>query len=280
MNDHSEWVQAIGEAISLVGCDDFYASLCGAFTRTPRISHPRLLYFPDGASPQVLYHAYSNKDDYDRQVGSYINGPYVLDPFYQACMNGHKDGAYRLNEVAPDNFRNTEYFRRYYRALKFRDEIAYIQTLPGEGHIQLSLGHVSEKGLFPIQTVRFLKNVGPIVNSLILAHWKRTSAEHSDMPKAELQQTLQEALQNFGSSLLTERERAVLQLILHGHSNKSTASKLDIALATVRQHRKNIYRKLDISSQAELFYLFIDSISGADRAADEDPLKAYMSVPT
>ena len=50
MNDHSEWVQAIGEAISLVGCDDFYASLCGAFTRTPRISHPMLLYFPDVAS--------------------------------------------------------------------------------------------------------------------------------------------------------------------------------------------------------------------------------------
>ena len=105
MNDHSEWVQSIGNAISLMGSSTFYESLCSAFTRTAGISHPMLLYFPDDASPQVLYHAYSEKDEYYRQVESYVNGPYVLDPFYQACMNGHRDGAYRLNEVAPDNFR-------------------------------------------------------------------------------------------------------------------------------------------------------------------------------
>ena len=54
MNDNSKWVQAIGEAISQIGSSTFYESLCSAFTRTARISHPMLLYFPDDAGPQVL----------------------------------------------------------------------------------------------------------------------------------------------------------------------------------------------------------------------------------
>jgi len=93
-----------------------------------------------------------------------------------------------------------------------------------------------------------------------------------------LQQTLKQTLQLFGSSVLTAREQAVLQLVLHGHSNKSAAEKLGITLATVKLHRKHIYKKLDIRSQAELFYLFIDSISSSPSPENEDPLKAYMKL--
>ena len=47
-------------------------------------------------------------------------------------------------------------------------------------------------------------------------------------------------------------------MILRGHSVKSTASQMSISPETVRMHRKNLYLKLEVGSQSELFALFIE----------------------
>jgi DNA-binding CsgD family transcriptional regulator len=46
--------------------------------------------------------------------------------------------------------------------------------------------------------------------------------------------------------------------LLRGHSVKSSAKVLEISPQTVCMHRKNLYTKLAVNSQAELFALFID----------------------
>ncbi len=56
---------------------------------------------------------------------------------------------------------------------------------------------------------------------------------------------------------LTPREHEVAQLLLTGDSNKIIAAKLHISQPTVGFHTKNLYRKLNIQSRAELFALFI-----------------------
>ena len=60
---------------------------------------------------------------------------------------------------------------------------------------------------------------------------------------------------------LTPREVEVTSLVLRGHSNASIATALKITPGTVKIHRKNIHHKLKISSQAELFGLFIRQLS-------------------
>ena len=54
-------------------------------------------------------------------------------------------------------------------------------------------------------------------------------------------------------------------------------SALEIAVETVRRHRKSIYRKLDVSSQTDLFSLFLNSMSCLGAAAGSDPLSIYMA---
>jgi two-component system NarL family response regulator len=51
---------------------------------------------------------------------------------------------------------------------------------------------------------------------------------------------------------LTNREQMVLLQLAQGHSNKAVALALDISVRTVETHRKNIKRKLGISSTAGL----------------------------
>jgi len=53
-------------------------------------------------------------------------------------------------------------------------------------------------------------------------------------------------------SVLSPREREVLQLIAEGHSTKDIAARLSVSVKTIETHRKQIMDKLDLHSIAEL----------------------------
>ncbi len=57
---------------------------------------------------------------------------------------------------------------------------------------------------------------------------------------------------SFRAPSLAPREREVLQLLAEGHSSASIAQKLGISFHTVESHRRNIMRKLNLHSIAEL----------------------------
>lgn len=50
---------------------------------------------------------------------------------------------------------------------------------------------------------------------------------------------------------LSEREKAVLQLLVNGYSYKMIAAEMFIAIDTVRSHIKKIYEKLQVNSKSE-----------------------------
>jgi DNA-binding NarL/FixJ family response regulator len=53
-------------------------------------------------------------------------------------------------------------------------------------------------------------------------------------------------------TLLTDRERQVLQLIAEGKSNKEVAVILDVGVSTIDSHRKHILEKLGLHNTADL----------------------------
>ena len=71
-------------------------------------------------------------------------------------------------------------------------------------------------------------------------------------------------LDRFGEASLSPREREVAQLILKGHSGTSIGAHLGISQTTVKSHRQNLYGKLGIASQFELFSQFLQSLSPID----------------
>ena len=50
---------------------------------------------------------------------------------------------------------------------------------------------------------------------------------------------------------LTPREREVLELVVHGLSNKEISDRLSVTIAAVRWHLKHIYQKLHVHSRTE-----------------------------
>jgi DNA-binding NarL/FixJ family response regulator len=55
-----------------------------------------------------------------------------------------------------------------------------------------------------------------------------------------------------GPSLLTDREREVVQLYAEGQTTKKIADRLNLSVKTVETHRRHIMEKLNITSIAEL----------------------------
>lgn len=80
-----------------------------------------------------------------------------------------------------------------------------------------------------------------------------------DFHKADMTQTAEavEETDRFMNLGLTPREKEIAAFLLTGEPAKNIASALNISQSTVAFHSKNLYRKLNIQSRAELFNLFL-----------------------
>ena len=63
---------------------------------------------------------------------------------------------------------------------------------------------------------------------------------------------VQDAEKNNSKSVISKREREILQLIAKGHTSHQIADELFIGKSTVDTHRKNMIRKLGLSGAGEL----------------------------
>lgn len=75
-----------------------------------------------------------------------------------------------------------------------------------------------------------------------------------------MEKNVERAFRSIGAGVLTPREREVVEHTLRGHSADAIGKLLGISPGTVRIHRKNIYSKLRINSQGELFSEFLSAI--------------------
>jgi RNA polymerase sigma factor (sigma-70 family) len=64
---------------------------------------------------------------------------------------------------------------------------------------------------------------------------------------------------------LTPRERDIVQLVVEGYPSATIAQRLGISRGTVKNHRRRLYDKLDITSERELFLLYVGWLSRPDR---------------
>ncbi|WP_339674070.1 helix-turn-helix transcriptional regulator [Dasania marina] len=261
--------QELTNCIQYLGEDDFYRYLFSALNNISPVDLPIVWLFKPGSLPITLYHNL-DKNEESAHIDDYRDGEYEKDPVYQSSKKKQHDSVYRLTEISQNNISQKEYMRNYFNELAVHDEVGYVVNLPEGGYINFSLSRRNNLAPFTQQDVEKFREAEPVVRNLIIKHWQMTQNERES--HFETQENIQQALQVFGSSVLTNREQEVLHKLLHGHSNQSAADTLFVSLETLRRHRKHIYQKLGINSQAELFSLFIHSLPHISLNPNEDPL--------
>ncbi len=218
-----------------------------------------LLAFHRAAPPEVLHHTMDARRA-RHYLDRYLAGPYLLDPLYQLALRKDKPGICRCRDETPDRFRSSEYFRQYYERTHLADEMDFLIDVGDDSTLVLVVGRWHNR--FARSEIDALRWLEPIVRSSMRRIWSAWADRHSgDERDLSMHQRLTRCFEQFGESRLTKRERQITQLLLRGHSSKSVARELNIAPGTVMVHKRNLFSKLGITSQYELFSLFIDKLS-------------------
>jgi DNA-binding CsgD family transcriptional regulator len=209
------------------------------------------------ARPLALYDDFPS-DRKRMHVDEYQEGPYLLDPFFLAATGVVDSGVWRLSEIAPDRFYQGEYFRNYYAQTGLAEEVGLLVDVHESLTIVVSMMRKTQK--FNKSEMKTLNSVWPVIDAACRRHWRDVATTTlEEMPAVE--KHIERAFRTIGEGVLTPREREVVELTLRGHSADALGKLLGITSGTVRIHRKNIYAKLRISSQGELFSAFISAIS-------------------
>jgi len=229
-------------------------------------SRPKLIY-----SDSFAYGEVQNKELEGEEKWNYLTTIYVLDPFYRKGIDGQSEGAFRLRDIAPDNFLSSdEVFAAYHNSIQVNDESGYLIQLENNYFIHIVISRMRNSKDFSTEELQLFEELFETIKSLVLLHEIHNSTNDNHNGNVEA------GLLNFGKEVLTQKEYQACQLMLHGHSTKAMASIMGIGLETVKMHKKNVYGKTFVSGQSELLALFIEILSIYELIDDKDYLKIYL----
>lgn len=214
-------------------------------------------------NPEVLYREFCDPIVYETMDTHYVNAAYLLDPFYQAVSQGLQKGIHAIFELAPDQFKQTSYFREYYRDTTLVDEFAIFVRVNHDTTITACFGRdkTSER-LFKKAELAAVRSFENVLCALCELQWQDYSPkEGKNISLPPVTERLRLELKRQHEISLSSRQAEVALFILQGHSSLSIALNLNISKETVKVFRKQLYAKCNISSQAELFALLMPIFS-------------------
>jgi DNA-binding CsgD family transcriptional regulator len=268
------WNDSLAATIAAIGTTDFAPALIDALKHVAPFNYSVIFAYCDSARPVDLFDTFPAAK---RRVfvDDYQAGPYLLDPLFIARPETWGPGPHRVADLAPDRFPQSEYFRSYYVQTGLSEEIAFFVPIKAGTRIVISLMRDAGRlQAFATRERKRLQSIAPLVVATATHHWKdiemRFSGPNPDPKVDDAERLLVSAFHRFGEGRLTPRESEIAELVLKGNSSEAIGKILGIATGTVRIHRKNIYMKLGIGSQGELFSRFVASISGGAAAEDGD----------
>ncbi|MBO9453410.1 hypothetical protein J7426_24335 [Tropicibacter sp. R16_0] len=238
----------IGNLFETIGQDSFYPCLRELMLKvTPFDDLLVVLYRPDGP-PTAPYTAIQASNE---PCGSFAGGLYRESPFYRFSQSG-QSGLRGLRDLVPSDFFDSHFFREYMRPSKLVDEAGFTVQVDDGTSLVLSLGRSRRLPMFSDDNLRNLDRLSGVVEKAVLRHASLVDLPESTSIEHGRTDSVRRKLGEFASEVLTHREREIVGYLIRGYSSKACANELDISPATERVHRKNIYSKLGVRSQAEL----------------------------
>ncbi len=260
----------IARSIDQIGTDEFAKSLAQLCLQPNAFDSIYIAAFFHDNAPCEIFSDLS-KADTTTTIAPYLSYAYLLDPFYDLFKEGVDDRVVFLQECAPDNFHSTDYYRLFYVETGLVDECCVFVEFGSSASIAISLGNRHNNFENPAQVKNSLESLLPVIASLCRRHWPKLNPS-SLTGTGRLSHHLAVSFDLFGSSMLSPREADIVRLILKGHSSKSIARIFDNSPETVKVHRKRIYTKLNITSQGELFSMFLEALTKTPPNSTQDPL--------
>ena len=274
MNPSCIWNAELAHILRTADIDEVWRYIFHTVQDALDISSLSVIQYLGDTMPLVLF-SHAADDPAGTRISAYVKGAYLLDPFFHASLQGPPEGCCSLADLSPDDFKGGEYYNTFFAAYGLMDEINMFYRMGENKSVAISLGRETGSRKFERKTRAALEEIYDFLRVIV----ERSSGKSEQRPgildtelRAGFHIRLKEAMERLGTSVLTPREKMILDHLLRGYSVKVTAERLCVSEGTVRIHRHSIYTKLDISSQTELFSLVIEALKYMDPGGDTDPL--------
>jgi DNA-binding CsgD family transcriptional regulator len=270
VGDHSRWANRLASAIDQCGDANYAPLLLDVIARIAPFDLAMIVVYSGRAKPVLLHDAFFD-DAAQRGLSNYINNTYILNPLHTAYCRGLDSGVYRITDLMSNHSFGGTGNENLKISQTRNEEIGYITEgwpcgmqevtlvveLPAGELGEVSLLRAARGGGFSDSDILKLKSIEPILGATFRRHWaswkKRRLAE-DPVVSADLM------INRIASDLLSARERQVAELILSGCSGHAIGTQLGISITTVKTHRKNLYTKLGVATQYELFSLVLKQL--------------------
>lgn len=255
--------------INLIGRDNFFDGLVNALVEHCGLTDFHIFQYRKDNPPTVLA-SHPLPVEHRQGLENFLKYTFVINPAYRAYQNGVEGGVYLISDFvragttaqAPDD--GIQVHRDEREPIGYRtphwpralNEVIMLVRLPNENALEFTFLTPLGSDLTQHRH-KILSGVFPYIECVVQRCFQLTPAAFAIQSGENRREA---KFQNFGADILTNREREVTQLVLVGHSSTSIALNLGIAMPTVKSHRRNIFAKMNISSQAELFNLFLEHL--------------------
>lgn len=239
--------------------------------------YDNLLFFlyRQDAAPMLLSNTNVDKA-FQQGLENYLDHTYLLNPVYQAFKSGVTSGAYMMSDLLPDGYGDLIKAVEFRVKIDTRETIGYLTPgwprhteellllvcLPDDAMIEVTILRDYDTG-FSKQDFGAMQQIFPVILAVFCKHWTLANQNYTAQPSRP---SLDTSFDDFGADVLTDREKEVVKLVLTGHSSESISLRLGTSVPTIKSHRRNIYAKLKIGSQAELFSRFIGFLTSRPRS--------------
>ncbi len=254
--------QALANAISAVHSTSFTSQLCAFIQAVVPFDCSVVLGYRQGKRPVYLYDSINESRELLFQ--RYLTDSFQNDPFYRQIEQYPQARIYRLKDVLSSATEYKQYQREFYLETGWNDELCLSIPLDASRGIAIYLGVMADAS-FSAQHLADLQTRFAVLSSLCQQHWAKTAFSLPEVgdETLHLRHAIDKTLVQLGAELLTSREQEIAALLVQGFDSKEIASQLEIGVGTVKNHRKRIYAKLNISSLSELFRVFLSQLIAA-----------------
>jgi DNA-binding CsgD family transcriptional regulator len=206
--------------------------------------------------PPVLVGVYSQEDRYSRAIRErYLPYGFQFCPGVSAIRGGLHSGIYSMAELGSESFLEPACYNAYFGLLEARNFYSLYGDL-GDGRVVgWSISRHLDDVDFNSEEDATLRDIAPLLIGLMTRHCQLSVARGSPSTRdhtVEFRVLIADTVNGLAKESLTEREHEVALLLARGLPTKTVSKLLHISPQTEVVHRRNIYRKLAISSQVEL----------------------------
>jgi hypothetical protein len=133
------WHAALQRALAHCESADALSYVAAAISQLVQVESMMISLECQGRAPRLLYKQGIPEVHRDAVLERYFSAGYLLDPFCLAVQSGLAEGFYHLQEIAPDNFFDSDYYKAYYLGTGCSEDSYYIVDLSEGRKLSFSL---------------------------------------------------------------------------------------------------------------------------------------------